>query len=148
MLPHSSYFLTTEVRIFRIELGFTWLRDLCDRSTLLDRQVDFDRGLLPTLATRLYREFREMDDLAPLAIEGLVLEMLALGSRHSFTTAKRRPPRWLEHAREILHAHFPESLHLKQIAKSVGVHPVYLAQGFRSYHGWTVKNDGASQIRG
>ncbi|MBI3758432.1 MAG: AraC family transcriptional regulator, partial [Deltaproteobacteria bacterium] len=46
-----------------------------------------------------------------------------------------RIPHWLAQARHILDRDFRESLTTTQIARSVGVHPVYLAQVFRQYFG-------------
>ena len=46
-----------------------------------------------------------------------------------------RIPHWLAQARQILDQDFRERLTTTQIARVVGVHPVYLAQVFRQYFG-------------
>ena len=44
-------------------------------------------------------------------------------------------PRWLQQAKDLLHARFNENLTLAHIAQNVGVHPVHLAQTFhKTYH--------------
>src|SRR5262249_39702212 len=94
------------------------------------------RGGPPALlAVRLYGEFRLMDAVSPLAIEGLVLEILAELVRLA------APPRlspWLGRARDLLHDRFQENLGLAEIADAVGVHPVYLASTFRRHFGQTI----------
>jgi AraC family transcriptional regulator len=72
-----------------------------------------------------------MDDVAPAAIEGLVLEMLAEASRLRQQDIPGLRPRWLVQARELIHAHFAEPLSLSDIATAVGIHPVRLARAFR-----------------
>ena len=49
-----------------------------------------------------------------------------------------RPPRWLEQTRELLREEYAGHLHLAEIAKTVGVHPVHLAQAFRKFYRCTV----------
>jgi AraC family transcriptional regulator len=100
--------------------------------------TDIRGSLVPWLLTRLYREFRRTDGAAPLAIEGLSLELLAEAARGPVTVAERRPPRWLAQARELLHARFDENLTLTEIAAAVCVHPVYLARVFREQYGCTI----------
>jgi len=89
---------------------------------------------------RLYHEARRQDDLSDLVIEGLILEILAEASRGQSCFSKGKPPRWLERAREIIHAHFSERLSLAGIAESVGIHPVHMARSFRQYYHCTVGN--------
>jgi AraC family transcriptional regulator len=79
-----------------------------------------------------------MDDLAPLAIEGLMLEMIACLSRGRLQRPERRPPAWLERARDLLRQEFAESHTLSAIAAAVGVHPTHLAREFRRLYGVTV----------
>jgi AraC family transcriptional regulator len=100
--------------------------------------ADVHGSLVPWLLTRLHREFRRTDGASPLAIEGLSLEILAEAARGPVNAAERRPPRWLEQARELLHARFDESLTLAEIADAVCVHPVYLARVFREQYGCTI----------
>lgn len=97
----------------------------------------FRGGLLSLLVTRLYTEFRNMDDLSPLVVEGLMLELIGEASRESLRSS-RADPRWLEQTRDILHQQFRHSLTLSKIAKSVGVHHTHLAREFRRRYRCTV----------
>jgi AraC family transcriptional regulator len=104
----------------------------------LDRTAEFNYGSAVWLAKILYDEFYRMDRASPLAIEGLTLGMMAEVSRRHVKTSDGTSPRWLEQARDFLHAHFSEELTLEGIAGAVGTHPVHLARVFRQYYGCTV----------
>jgi AraC family transcriptional regulator len=87
------------------------------------------------LALRAVAEIEAPDALGPLALEALALEMLATSSRRSVAErANGRPPSWLEHARELVHAHCRENLRIADIADAVGVHPIRLARAFRTHY--------------
>ena len=87
---------------------------------------------------KVYREFLEPDGAAPLAIEGLTLEMLAEASRRRLPALDRKPPRWLVQAQDLLRARFTERITIAEIAAAVGVHPVHLAREFRCFHHCTI----------
>jgi AraC family transcriptional regulator len=89
------------------------------------------------LARRLHSEFRQRDTAAALAIEGLVLEILAEGVR-STTNSYKSTPRWLQRAREMIQSNFLSVPSLTEIAAQVGVHPVHLSREFRRYFECTV----------
>jgi AraC family transcriptional regulator len=78
-----------------------------------------------------------MDELSPLAIEGLTLELLVECARGAARVPDRQPPRWLRAVCDLLEAKFCEHLTLGTLAASVGVHPAHLARVFRRFHGCT-----------
>ncbi|MEW6208904.1 MAG: AraC family ligand binding domain-containing protein, partial [Acidobacteriota bacterium] len=126
---HAVAFHNSAVRIFRMEVKPRWLDRAREYGLIIDSPVEFKGGWSCWLAIRLYNEFREMDEASPLAIEGIALELLATAAR-SQTSRERLLPRWLDQAREFLHAQFSETFTLESIAEAVGVHPVYLAREF------------------
>lgn len=134
---HSVAFKGEGAHVFSIHLKPSWLERVRDYSKILDSPADFSGGLTACLALRLYREFREMDEVAPLMIESLALEIIAAATRQA-TPAGEKTPRWLERAREVLHANFAEQVTLAGVAGTVGVHPVYLAARFRKHYHCTV----------
>jgi len=75
-----------------------------------------------------------MDEVAPVAIEGLVLEILAEASRFRRQDSPRTRPRWLVQARDLIHARYMEALSLSDVAAAVGIHPVSLARAFRAHY--------------
>ena len=125
---HSEHYQSTDGRAFNVELNEAWMRRVEAWAPLLRNPTDVQLGLPVVLAARLYREFRLRDVVSALAIEGLVLEILAELVR---LAAPSRKPSWLARARDLLHDRFQENLGLGQIAAEVGVHPVHLATMFR-----------------
>jgi AraC family transcriptional regulator len=85
-------------------------------------------------AWRVARELRAPDGATPVAVEGLVLEMLALATRRQWTGERphRTPaPPWLTRAREELHDRFLDPPRVVELAAAAGVHPDHLARAFR-----------------
>lgn len=120
-------------RAFLVEIG-PRLFQRVSRYPIADQLTVFRDGPLIRAAMKLYREFRQLDALSPLTIEGLLLEMLAEASRDLHSVHHKKRQLWLARAREIIDGSFSEELTISSIAESVGVHPVYLASEFhRSY---------------
>jgi AraC family transcriptional regulator len=105
-------------------------------------EVNHMRDLVVTaVARRVADELREPDEVTPFAVEGLILELLALTARLRKVAepwAGREPPRWLAEARDLLHDRYAERLLLTDVADAVGVHPVHLARVFRLHYGTPV----------
>ncbi|MGH9870849.1 MAG: helix-turn-helix domain-containing protein [Pyrinomonadaceae bacterium] len=129
---HSDQF-QTEARCFNIQFD----AHLNHGAAGLEQPADFHGGVPTYLATKLYREFCEMDEVSALAIEGLVLEMIAESAR-AVKRSKGTSPTWLERARDLLHARFDEHLTLADLAGEVGVHPTHLARQFHRRYNRTV----------
>jgi AraC family transcriptional regulator len=85
---------------------------------------------------RLRAELTRRDDVTPLAVEGLVCELLAELAR----TPIRKPDarsRWLTRARDLLHDE-PGPQSLSELARRIGLHPIYVARAFRAQFGCAV----------
>jgi AraC family transcriptional regulator len=78
------------------------------------------------------------DDLTPLAVESLALEIIVNTSRQRLVPSGSGPPAWLTRAQEFLKATFLNGPRLSAIASHVGVHPVHLAAAYRRYYRCTV----------
>ena len=107
-------------------------------AAVLDERVSFHGGVSAALARRVYQEFRQADAAAPLAVEGLLLELLAALSRSRIERLPARTAPWLDETRDRLHADLANRPSLSQLAAAVGVHPVTLARAFRRTFGCTV----------
>jgi len=144
--PHAADISQAGATCLIVDLDDRWLDRVSADAVVLDESADFRGGLLVHLAQRLHGEFLLRDEVSRLAIESLVLGMLAEASRRAERSASRVAPRWLEQARDLLHARFSESLTLADIAGIVGVHPVHLARSFRACYDCTVA-DYVRQLR-
>jgi AraC family transcriptional regulator len=140
---HSEHVRGTGVRSFNVELNTAWAQRFHEGAPASRNPAEVQGGLPAMLALRLYHEFRLMDNGSQLAIEGLVLEVLAELAR---VAAPPRLPPWLVRARELIHDRFRENVGLAEIAAAVGVHPVYLATSFRRHFRQTI-GDYQRQIR-
>ena len=137
---HSENFEDTEVRSFNVEVGPSAISRVREYSPILDRSVHLQGGMPSMLALRLYKEFLALDALSPLAIEGLILELIVAASRRRSGNIRRRSDSWLKRAKDLIHARFTESLTLDEVAEVAGVHPVHLAREFTRAFGCTIGN--------
>jgi AraC-like ligand binding domain len=110
---HSNRIHSSGIRFFSIEMTQPWLDRANGHLKYFQGLTQFDNGLLPWLAMRLYREFRCEDDVAPLAIEGLVLELLAGLARQS--PQSERGAVWLKKAQDFVHDRFQRSISLVEL---------------------------------
>lgn len=135
---HAVEFYQTGAKIFRVEIKQSWLAYIREYSKILDQPACLEKGTASRFAARLYAEFQQADELTPLAVEGITLEVLSEMSRRAQGTADREPPRWLKCARDFLRANFDQAFSLQPLAIMCGVHPVYLAREFRRHYRCTV----------
>lgn len=124
-------------RCLLVELPPDSIERLKDHAHILDRPGEVTNPRAALLARRLYSEFRQHDPAANIAIEGLVLEILAESVR-STVAGSRHVPRWLLRARDMIQAQFLDVPSLTEIARTAGVHPVHLSREFRRHFDCTV----------
>ncbi len=144
--PHGAATAGSGAKCLVVDCDGDWIARVRAEGAVLDGSADFRGGLLVHLAQRLHGEFLMRDEVSRLAIDSLVLGMFAEASRRALPAAPRAVPRWLEQARDLLHAHFAEPMTLAEIATTVGVHPVHLARSFRTCYHCTVA-DYVRQLR-
>jgi len=133
--PHGESFPGPGTRCLIIEVSHERAEFIGSFSRILDRPSYRHDPPVAGLAMQTYREFRQRDDVAPLAIEGLLLQLSALSSRHLPRATPTGEPAWLRRVRERIHAGFRGPLVMGDLAAEAGVHPVYLARAFRRRHG-------------
>jgi AraC family transcriptional regulator len=134
---HSNTHRGASVRMLCVEIGRARLSALRETVAVLDRPAQFEGGPIGRLTDKLAREFHQDDGASSLALEALVLELLAATCRAT-EPARAAPPRWLTGVTDYLHAHFHASVALAEIAQVVGVHPAHLARAFRQHKGITI----------
>ena len=109
-------------------------------SPLLEKIDHFKDEFHSLIAGRIYNEFQIQDSASMIAIEGLVLELLAqcLRMEQEKIRSGRKKPQWLSRIKELIHERYVENLSLGRIASIIGVHPAHLARKFRMEFGLTV----------
>ena len=120
-----------------IEVPAGWLDHVRANGFRTDEPACTQGGQPQWLGRRLYREYRIGDEASPLAVEGIMLEIAGGFSAHP-ADRERAVPRWLERARELLHAEYGRPLRMRDLAAGAEVHPVHLAREFRRHYGCSV----------
>lgn len=133
---HSDEYVVPH-RGFMIELENKWLETCRHFLRVFEGHSYFPSGPVSALALQIYRESRIKDTIAPVIVEGLMLELLGHASR-SLIKPPVRLPGWLMQARDLLHGRFNDSINLVEIANIVGVHPTHLARTFKKHYRTTV----------
>lgn len=111
-------------------------RELFSRScgVLETAEVHAPGSPVSAVANRIDAEYRQRDDLSPLAIDGLLRELLVAAARHGDGAAGSgvMPP-WIRRVRDRLHDEFPRAPSLRSLADGAGVHPSHLVRAFRRH---------------
>lgn len=124
----------SDVRILSVEFR----RNASGTADSLDRGSSHRSELVAWLGARLGREMERSDSASDLAIEGLISEMLAEGSRGKALAAEKGVAAWLTRATDFVHDNFTTTFSLDEVAQVAGVHPAHLSRVFRQKMGCTV----------
>lgn len=138
--PEESHAVVFEddVRILSVEFSFEKLTQLKKYSLIFDDSTSRRSEEINFLGNKIYREFSRMDAFSMLAIEGLIMELLAEASRCKIGAVEKKIPRWLERTKEFLNENLAETTTIEKLAQLADVHPVYLSRVFREKFGCTV----------
>ena len=132
--PHANEFDPLGSRLLIVEppvetaLGDRRIRRLLGRSTTVRD------GSVRTIARQLQWELHHRDPASDLAVEGLVLALLAQLLRATATDSEspRQPvAARLDRAREFIDANFARALSLADVAAVADLHPSSLARAFK-----------------
>jgi len=99
-----------------------------------DRPFVLNSPHCAAIARRMLREMTSPDALTLIALEGLTFQLFAEIMRRTHTPS-RSVPTWLREVRERILDSADQSVRVKQLARIVDVHPVYLSQAFRVSYG-------------
>jgi AraC family transcriptional regulator len=135
---HENQF-TTAVRCLRVKIEVQAIERLGEESRrILASPHEISGPLSAWLASRMLREFRTQDDVAPLAMEGVLLEVLAESARNCDEHPGSSAPTWLRRVREALDESYLLAPGLSDLAAVGGVHPVHLSREFRKHYRITI----------
>jgi AraC family transcriptional regulator len=133
---HRNYPRTPSTRILTISISDSQIEQARDYVRLPETESDFRHGEVGFLATRLEMECSRWHTASPLTAAGLCLELLAATAKR-IATDERKPPRWLQTAREMLRERCCETLSIAEVAEVAGMHPIHLTRTFRKFFGCT-----------
>ena len=133
--PHENYFpvgsrcIEIEVRRPILKLAAEHGHAICPPGELAQP--------LSALGARLYREFRRGDDVSPLDIEVVTLQLLVSGGQESTPRRDVAPP-WLLRIREMVREEQYPRLTLAELSRSAGRHPVQISRQFHRHFSCTI----------
>lgn len=93
---------------------------------------------IAALARRLAGELGATDAAAPVAVEGLALELVAAAARAATNGVSRARPAWLPAVVEQIHARGDDAVCLAELAAGANVHPTHLGRVFRRHYGVSI----------
>jgi len=128
----------TAVRCLLVKIEPLALERLGDHAPVLSSPGEVSGLASSWLANRMYREFSANDDIAPLAMEGVLLEILAESARSIGDGNGGHAPAWLRRVRESLEDSYLLAPSLAELAVIGGVHPVHLSREFRKHYQTTI----------
>jgi AraC family transcriptional regulator len=138
---HTNRFGSGAARCFGIEFDSAFLRrlDWSENNDAAGTWVIRSPATV-SLAYKLRKELLQGDPVSPVVIEGLALTLLGETERsmRSQLLERRKIPRWLQAANEMVHEQAQHPLTVTGVADFVGVHPVTLARTYRKVFGKTV----------
>jgi AraC family transcriptional regulator len=129
---------TTTVRCLLVKIDPMILDRLREHAPVLSKPGEVPGIASSWLANRMMREFRADDDISPLAIEGVLLEILAESARAIGEGAGTNAPGWLRRVREAVEDSYLLAPSLAELASIAGVHPVHLSREFRKHYQSTI----------
>lgn len=136
---HAETFHDAPSRLFNVQLGEDWLRWLDQYALRLPADpVNVTSGRLSILAAQLHAEYRVREGPQRLAVDGILLSMLAELTRATARRERMRRPGWLDTVTSVLHERYRERMGLVELAAIANVDPSHLAHTFRARMGCTM----------
>lgn len=135
--PHANRFKAGG-RCLIVEIAAAVLARLKDAASTLEQPGEVHGPVAGWLAERLYEEFQRPQEAGGLALEGILLELMAETARRAGQGAAKVAPDWLKNARRHLEANCLRSVSLAEIARVSGMHRVHVSREFRKHFGTTI----------
>lgn len=133
-VPHANAYAAGGARCFIAELHDDAREHLAATRDALSRPaIHGASSAVGLLAARMYAEYRQADDLSPLALDALLCELLVAATRVARTSVPSAAPAWLQRVRDRMHDDFPAAPTLTALAREAGVHPGHLVRVFRRH---------------
>jgi AraC family transcriptional regulator len=135
---HSQHFGAGGARKLVFTPRASSLDYLRERGISMDTARYVDAPEISQLAHRLLAEQRSDDTFTPLAMQGLLLELVAAFARSERPREGSAKPEWVRMVRDFVHENAEGNLSLEEIADKAGKHPVHVAKEFRRHFGVTI----------
>lgn len=124
-------------RGFHIEIEKEWLENFDNQDLNVAGSFKIENILIKTLIRKIFIEFRRDDNETKISIEQNLLNIFS-ELRSNFYKKDKYKPAWVNIIREMLTDDLPENICLKNLAKIINLHPVYLSRSFPVYFGCNI----------
>lgn len=130
--PHYNVKPESYTRGFQLETKSAWFDSFDFDLNGLPSYINITNPHIKLYFYNIYKETKLFGKESHLAIEALLIESIQdLGSSRKFE--ERKSPAWLKKIDEILHESFTETLTLKNLARELNLHPIYLCRIFPKF---------------
>jgi AraC family transcriptional regulator len=127
---HCDSFALANGRFLAVSISDQSLRIAADGTALPTAATAFAFGDAVATALRLVQQCLSPGVENAEAMEALCWELLSRTAKTALWPEKNLPS-WTQRARELLHDQCAEPLQMTDVARQLGVHPVYFARAFR-----------------
>ena len=135
---HSQRFSSGGARKIVFTPEASSLDYLQERGVSVDTARYVATPVVSQMAHRVLAEVQSDDAFTPLALKGILLELVAAFARMEQSDRPAAPPSWVRAARDYVRECAEQNPSLETIAARAGKHPVHLAKEFRRYFGTTI----------
>jgi AraC family transcriptional regulator len=136
--PHENYF-PSEATCLQIELHQPIWDLAAEQGRTISAPGQIAHPIAMALGARLYKEFRQNDDVSRLGMEAAILQLMLADGSETAALHGRTPP-WVLQIREILHDEDHARLTLAELSRAVGRHPVQISRQFHRHFGCTISD--------
>ena len=130
--PHYNIKPEGHTRGFHVELNKSWFDNLDFNIQNLQGSIKITNIDNKLLLYKIFKESKIDDNSSTLAIQTLILEVLA-NMFHDASDHLYKNPDWVNRIREILVYEFSDRLTLEYLSKTLNIHPVHLSRDFPKY---------------
>ncbi|MDX2032331.1 MAG: AraC family ligand binding domain-containing protein [Blastocatellia bacterium] len=130
--PHYSRKPASATRGFQVGISLPWSRNFELSWESLPDSARLTHPGLKLLFYHIYKEARQADDASGLAIEALLIDLLATMRGVAVEAAGARPA-WVARADEILRDEFAQPPSLRALSTELNLHWAHLSREFPRY---------------
>lgn len=130
--PHSNLFGTNGAHSLIIEIDNSLVQESEDYK-ILQQMLHIKDASICHLIFNLYKELKNHDPASKLAMEGIIMEIIAHLSRNDINETKM--PDWLNQVRDYIHDNYANTITLDTLANLVNINSAHLCRVFRKYLG-------------
>ncbi|UKB83062.1 AraC family transcriptional regulator [Chryseobacterium sp. MEBOG06] len=129
--PHYNVKPDLFTRGFHIEITQDWFDAFNLQKNKAEGSFNIKNPALKLLVYKIFKETKLNDTSFEVAANELLLNLFSQLAPRNSTFEKK--PLWVSQVDEILHENFTEKISLKELSKTVNIHPIHLSRDFQKH---------------